>query len=186
MPREELPAEAARRFDRLVRVAQHVAASVAVAMHHADEIGTRVAGEFLDLADDGARDHGEGLLRREHEPDALALHALDDLGRAGIGGGVVAEGAIEKGLELRRAAVPIDRRRGDEAMGREIAVEEHGAEAVLDRALAVDFPAFPAVSEKPVQEIVGKQELSLVAGFRQSFAYGFRQQRRIAVSAWTR
>ena len=68
----------------------------------------------------------------------------------------------------------------------QIAVEKHRAEAVFDRALAVGLPAFAAIPKEAVQEIVGKDELSLVTGFRQPFADGLGQKRGVAVAAWTR
>src|SRR6266545_2609883 len=77
MPRKELIAEAACRLDGVARVAQHVAAGITVTVHDPDEGGARVAGEFLDLADHRAGNHREGLLRAQHEPDALTLHAAD-------------------------------------------------------------------------------------------------------------
>ena len=72
------------------------------------------------------------LLRREHEAEPLARHAVDHLRRARVRGGVVAEGAIEERLGLRRQAVPVDRRAEHDAVGGEEVVQEQAAEPVLD------------------------------------------------------
>jgi len=126
-----------------------------------------------------------GKVSSELSTDAFSLHALDDLRGPRIGGGVVAEGAIEEGLELRGAAVPIDRRRGDEAVGGQIAVEEYRTKAVLDRTFAVGLAALAAIPKEEVQEIVGEDELGLVTCFRQPLADRLGQQCGVAVAAWT-
>src|SRR5215467_4108067 len=105
----------------------------------------RITGKLLDLTDNRARDHWERLFRAQHQPDALSLHALDDVYRARIRGGVVAEGAIEEGFELRRGAVPIDWSRCDKSLRRQIVIEKHGAKSVFDSAVAIRLSTFPAV-----------------------------------------
>jgi hypothetical protein len=62
-------------------------------------------------------------------------------------------------------------------------IEKHGAKAVLDRALAIRLPAFAAVPEKAVQEIVSEHKLGFMSRFDKAISDSLCEQRRIAVAA---
>ena len=115
---------------------------------------------------------------------AACGHALDDLGRARVGRGVVAERAIEERLRLRRQPVPVDRRAEHDAVRRQEVFEEEAAEAVVEGALAAGAATVAAVAEE-VRDVVGEEaDVDLRPG-RAGAPTAARRRASRAGAAWT-
>ena len=181
----ETRAQIARAANRIARVADDLAARVADADHHADELVVEVARQLLHLVHDPRDGSGIPLLRTHHQHRLLGDDALADLVMPGRARGREAEEAVEERLHPARHAVPPQRRRVDDDVGLQIP-RERLPHAVVDRAHAVGAPAGAAVAQQPVDHRREMYDLGRVPRLAGAVEQRLGEEAGVAVDAGTR
>jgi len=80
-----------------------------------------------------------------------------------MGGGVVAEAAIEEGLELATHAIPVERRGKDDAIGGQIVFQEEFAETILKCAFALLASTLSTIAQEMSDIVIDKEKLGSIA-----------------------